>query len=331
MLRWKVRIDLFGYVKPFAPDLYVREFELYKAIYCGICREMRRRTGLLSSATLSYDMVFLAIARMAATDEKLKTARGRCTVNPFRRRNMILNSPSIEYSARASALLCYHKLRDDLADERGAKKLAAAIVLPFARRAAKKADLEELENDISACLERLSEIEANRVASVDEPADAFGELLGTVFAFGLPEDSGEILYDVGFHLGRFIYAADAAEDWGDDIAMGKYNPFALLYGEDFENEAYRREIHGVLTYSASLAAEALDRLDLSGKDAARNILMNTLCSGLSMRIGFLIGEDCPDNAFPQIDHKNCRGCGKCRKSKKMTKGLNDDKGSLQGT
>lgn len=311
-----MRFDLFGYVKPFVPDLYVREFELYKAIYCGICREMRRKTGLLSSATLSYDMVFLAIARMAAADEKLETARCRCTVNPFRRRNMIVNSPSIEYSAKASALLCYHKLRDDIADERGAKKLAAALALPFARRAAKKAELEELGEKIGYCLDRLSEIESKRVASVDEPADAFGELLGEVFAFGADREAADHLYDVGFHLGRFIYAADAAEDWGEDIAMGKYNPFALLYGDDFENETYRREIHGVLIYSASLAAEALDRLDLSGKDAARNILMNTLCSGLSMRIGFLIGEDCPDGAFPQIDRKNCRDCEKCRKSKK---------------
>ena len=40
---------------------------------------------------------------------------------------------------------------------------------------------------------------------------------------------------VGFHLGRFIYMADAVVDYRRDQRKGKYNPFlAMGTGEDWE-------------------------------------------------------------------------------------------------
>ena len=55
---------MFGYVRPYVPDLRVREHELYRAVYCGLCRSMGKHTGCASSFTLSYDFVFLAAVRM---------------------------------------------------------------------------------------------------------------------------------------------------------------------------------------------------------------------------------------------------------------------------
>ena len=155
---------MFGYVKPFAPDLYVREFDLYKAIYCGICREMKRKTGILSTATLSYDMVFLAIIRMSVSGEKLDLQKRACTVNPLRKKHMICGSPSIEYCARASALLTYNKILDDRSDERGAKRLLATLLSPIAKRASVKAGLGELGDEIRRAMEKLSEIEASNTS-----------------------------------------------------------------------------------------------------------------------------------------------------------------------
>ena len=308
---------MFGYVKPLASDLLVKENEFYKSTYCGICRSMKKHTGTLSCATITYDSVFLALVRMAyIPDSALDARMGRCIAHPLKKRCMLVDNEAIEYTARAFAILSYYKVADDINDEGAGKKILLGMARPVLSGAKKRADIDELEEIAREKLSAITKLENEKCPSVDIPAALFGELLGEFFAYGLSGEDRLVTYECGYHLGKFIYAADAAEDWGEDIAMGKYNPFALLYGDDFENETYRREIHGVLTYSASLAAEALDRLDLSGKDAARNILMNTLCSGLSMRIGFLIGEDCPDGAFPQIDRKNCRDCGKCRKSKK---------------
>ena len=37
---------MFGYVKPVVGELLVKEHEFYKATYCGICRAMKKHTGL---------------------------------------------------------------------------------------------------------------------------------------------------------------------------------------------------------------------------------------------------------------------------------------------
>ena len=61
---------LFGYVKPVARELKVKEYEFYKATYCGICRAMKKHTGTLSNIMLSYDSVFLALVRMAYIEDE---------------------------------------------------------------------------------------------------------------------------------------------------------------------------------------------------------------------------------------------------------------------
>ena len=56
---------MFGYVKPYKPELRVRELEEYKAVYCGLCRELGQSFGLFARFTLSYDFAFLAMLKTA--------------------------------------------------------------------------------------------------------------------------------------------------------------------------------------------------------------------------------------------------------------------------
>jgi dTDP-4-amino-4,6-dideoxygalactose transaminase len=56
---------------------------------------------------------------------------------------------ALDYSAYAAALLNFHKLSDDIADEKGMKKFVARLLRPMVKGAAKKArrkGFEELEN-----------------------------------------------------------------------------------------------------------------------------------------------------------------------------------------
>ena len=52
---------MFGYVRPLRDELKCRDFDLYRAVYCGLCRCMRRRYGLLAPMFLNYDFTFLAL------------------------------------------------------------------------------------------------------------------------------------------------------------------------------------------------------------------------------------------------------------------------------
>ena len=278
---------MFGYVKPFAPDLYVREYELYRAVYCGVCKSMHRRTGFFSSLTLSYDSVFLALVRMLYGDRELKVEKARCLANPFRRRKIVAENPAIEYTARVSAILIYEKLRDDLHDGGFFKKCRSLLMLPYAAYAKRRARLPELSATVRDALSRLSALEREGVASVDAPATVFGELLGAVFAYGMRQEDQETLYDIGHALGRYIYAADAAEDYEEDRKGHGYNPYVLSYGGAPLDGEMKGTMHTSLTLTLGTLASALEYLPFGNAAAVENILKNTVYVGLPERLAFL--------------------------------------------
>ena len=84
---------MFGYIKPYTPDLLVREHELYRAVYCGLCRAMSHNTGCMSCMALSYDFVFLATVRMVAEGNRPKAEYRRCLVHPIKKRPSIIENP----------------------------------------------------------------------------------------------------------------------------------------------------------------------------------------------------------------------------------------------
>ena len=114
---------MLGYIRTQGPELRLRDYEIYRALYCGLCRHMGKCTGQCSRFSLSYDFVFLAAVRISILNEPVTTILSRCPVHPLHKRKTVKDSETLKYCADASALLTYHKCRDDLADERGFKKM----------------------------------------------------------------------------------------------------------------------------------------------------------------------------------------------------------------
>ena len=283
---------MFGYVKPVIADLLVKEHEFYRATYCGICRSMKKHTGALSNTTLSYDAVFLALVRMVYTDGLTCTSSmRRCIAHPAKRRPMLDENEAIEYTARAFAILTHYKLLDDLSDEKFLKRAAVTLARPITARARRLADLSDLERIVSDGLARISELEREGCPSVDTPAGLFGELLGEIFAHGLEGEARLVSYECGMHLGRFIYAADAAEDYCKDRASGSYNPYVIAYGGADLSEENKRSIRTGLLLECSRIEAAVNLMPFEGKATIENIIKNIIYLGLVKRIEFLGGGD----------------------------------------
>ena len=279
---------MFGYVKPVASELLVKEHEFYRATYCGICRAMKKHTGVLSNVTLSYDSVFLALVRMLyIEDEDFSARRRRCIAHPLSRRPMLDENSAIEYTARAFAVLTYYKLKDDLHDERGVKRMAATAVSPITHHANTKAALGELSELVADRLGKIDELEAERCASVDAPASLFGELLGEIFAYGLPDAERLVPYECGYHLGKFIYAADAAEDYDSDLEKGRYNPYVLLYDGAPLTKENKESIKCALLLECRRIEAAVNLLPFGTRATIENIINNIIYLGLVKRIEFL--------------------------------------------
>ncbi len=279
---------MFGYVKPVVSELLVKENEFYRATYCGICRAMKKHTGSLSNVTLSYDSVFLALVRMLyIPDSDFGVEMRRCIAHPTKKRGMLKENEAIEYTARAFAVLTYYKMQDDLCDERALRRLAVNMLRPVASSAKKKASLDELADVVAKKLSEISRLEREGCPSVDKPATLFGELLGEIFAFGLSDKERLVPYHVGYHLGRFILSADAAEDYEKDRQSGAYNPYVILYeGRELTDEN-RETIKCALILECKSIEAATNLLPYGTRATIENIINNIIYLGLIKRISFL--------------------------------------------
>ncbi len=282
---------MFGYVKPVKPELLVKEYEFYRATYCGICRAMKRHTGAFSNITLSYDSVFLALLRMLyVEDSDIGAEQRRCIAHPMKRRYMLKENAAIEYTARAFAILTYYKMADDLHDERGIRKLAVGAVRPILSHARVRAALPELADTVKNKLAEISGLEDAGCVSADKPAALFGELLGEIFSHGLSDSDRLVPYECGYHLGKFIYCADAAEDYEEDGKNGKYNPYVLMYGGNPLTPENKSSIKCGLLLECKKIEAAVNLLPFGSRAMIENIINNIIYLGLVKRIEFLDGE-----------------------------------------
>lgn len=273
---------MFGYVKVNSGELKVKEHELYKGAYCGLCRSMGKCTGQCSRMSLSYDFTFLVMLRLALSDTKVSFSQKRCLAHPLKKRNVMNSNEQLDVCAYSAAILGYHKIRDDLCDERGPKKLKARIYYPFVkswRKKALKAGYSELDAKVADALERLAELERKKIPSVDAPAELFGEILACFTSYGLNGAEQKIGREIGRCVGKWIYIIDALDDCAEDKEKGRYNPFLLLYGGREPAGAELESIETALKVELCAAEAAMDLLG-TDREPIRNIIENILYLGM---------------------------------------------------
>ncbi len=280
---------MFGFVKPEQGSLLVKEYAFYKATYCGICRQMKAHTGALSPIFLTYDSVFLALVRMVFEDKKSIGARmGRCLAHPVKKRPMLLPNKATEYTAKVFALLSYYKMKDDLADEGALTRIGLLPARPVLAGARKRAgEYAALESVIAEKLSEISRLEKEGCKSVDTCAHPFGELLGSLFSYGLSGEDAIVTRELGYHLGKFIYAADAAEDYDEDLKKGRFNPYVLSYDKKPLTQENKDVIRTALVLECTRMEAAVNLLDFRGSLTLEALIRNIIYNGLLNRIDFL--------------------------------------------
>lgn len=293
---------MFGYVKPWIPELRVREEATYRALYCGLCRTMKKTVGRLSTLSLSYDFVFFLICRLRAAQATPVAVPRRCIAHPFRRRPTVDAGEIGALAARISALLTYDQLRDDLRDRGAQKRLRARLLLPIFASARRRAKLSDLDAEFRRSLDALDALERAGEPSADKAAETFGALLGCAFAYGLAGDDARILYEIGRHTGRFIYLADAAEDYDDDRRRGNYNPLVLSHGGRDMTPREKNALHTALLLELT-ALERAAALLPPKRDDLSEITDNILYIGLPRRVAYLKTEETTPGEKPEGEKK----------------------------
>ena len=270
---------MFGYVRPLKGELKVRDYELYQAAYCGLCRQLKQRHGFLSTFMLSYDLTLLAALFMALDGDKGFKAK-RCAASPFKKKNMCNSCPGLESAADITVILGYEKFKDDKADSKGIRRLLSMAAMLVFDRAYKKASraLPSFAGETASCLGELSRIEKEKCPSMDAAADSFARILSAAAREAKCEKRDE-LASLLYQVGRWVYIVDAADDLAEDAKSGAYNCLALRYNApngELEEEN-KRSLKDTLDLSASIAGDAAQRLEL-GKYSA--LVMNILDLGM---------------------------------------------------
>ena len=276
---------MFGYVLVDKPSLRVREFDYYRATYCGLCHAMGKCTGCVSRMSLSYDVTFFALVREMLEGTKVEIVKKRCPRHILKPINTVQINPELEFSAYVGGILTSQKIVDNLNDEKGVKKILAKVLhLVFSKMERESMfGLPDLYDIICEKLKVLGELEQNRVASIDAPADIFGELMAEALSFGLDGDKKLIAKNVGKRIGRWIYIVDAFDDYKKDRESGSYNPFVLLYdGQNF-TEDNLISISKMLEAELSLAFSAIELIDDEDKNR-EEIVKNILCLGMPQSV-----------------------------------------------
>ena len=296
---------MYGYVRPPLGTLTEEETERFRRIYCGLCHTLGRRYGTAARFILNYDFTFLAILLSDPTEESF--CKSRCLVSPFRRRCFQASSGALELAADESVILAYWQLRDGAADHdwlHGLKYRGISEILePAYRRAA---SLRPGFDERTRCqLELLGQLEAERCPSIDRAADAFAALLGAAAQEVEDPVRRRVLEQLLYHLGRWIYLVDAADDLKKDAVSGNYNPVALRFGLEggvWTVEA-RREFAATLDHSIHMMTTAFELWDFG---VWTPVLESTLYTGL-----FQVGKAVLDGTFQAVrrgrirkNHKN---------------------------
>lgn len=276
-----------GYIVIDRPELKVREYELYTAYYCGVCRSVAKRYGQFPRLALTYDAAFLAILLSALSGEEESLEKQHCIVHPVRERPFVVNSEATDYAADMMLILAYGKLDDDVRDE---GKLSAKLLKRLAHSSYLR--LSDANGEVTSVMEKelrvLSRLEKKKSPSLDETSASFGRIMGTALMC-YSGDDGEraVLYNTGYHLGRWIYIADAADDLEEDIEKNRYNPLVYRFAYDGSAET-AEEFRARIKEATELnlydclgeAAKALDLLDIKKNEG---IVKNVIYLGLRLR------------------------------------------------
>lgn len=263
---------MFGYIRPYKPEMRVWEFEVYQAVYCGLCRQLGHAFGPLARLTLSYDFVFMALLDLALHGEKPQIRPGRCPFNPLVKRPYLTGGAALERAAAAAMVLLYYQALDHRKDERGAAKWMWSAALPFLRTMAKRGEqlMPGVDQAAARLLAEQAQVEAGP-ASLDAACEPTGTCMRQLVCLLAPEGQpGRALERMSYFLGKSIYLFDCLDDWEEDQRRGRYNP--LVAGQWQREEAQQAARMAV--------AEAAGAFYLVDFPQQQPILENIVCRGL---------------------------------------------------
>ena len=219
---------MFGYVRVDTPYLYIKDDELYRAMYCGVCKGIGQVCGHSAKMGLSYDVTFLSVILHNILGVDVKIEKSHCLTHCIRSKKMANVDELTCQLGALNTILVYYKCTDDIED--GDKGRGKRLWFKKGFRKAKTA-YPEIEKIVKENLAKHAELEKAQIDSVDQAADGTANMLAELSDYLLQDKATGYTHNLFYAVGKWIYLIDALDDYDKDVQKGGYNPFLLAYKE----------------------------------------------------------------------------------------------------
>lgn len=266
---------MFGYIKISKGELKIKEYELYRGVYCSLCKVLGKNYGLWSRFTLNYDFTFLCLLNMSLKDGCNKFTQKGCTFNPLKKCQFCDNTEAFQMPSAAAMIMSYYKLLDNIEDEKGIKKIGYLILKPFLKSANNKAKKKYpfVEEIVAEYISKQAQLEKADCKEIDPVADPTAVALSKLLMLCSDDASQKrVLERLGYCLGRYIYLLDAFCDLEEDTLKGRYNVLKNKPAEEVK-EYIKSQIYFCINESI----KAFELLDIK---KYKSVLGNIIYLGL---------------------------------------------------
>jgi len=219
---------MFGYVRADTPYLYIKDDQLYRAMYCGVCKGIAEVCGHSARMGLSYDVTFLSVILHNLAGIDVQIEKSHCLTHCIRSRQMANVDELTRQLGALNTVLVYYKYTDDIADGDRGRGKRLWFQQGFARV---KKKYPEIEKIVRENLENQEKAEKEKTDSIDRAADATALMLADFSDYALGDKKTPHSRNLFYAIGKWIYLIDALDDYDKDLKKGAYNPFVLAYGE----------------------------------------------------------------------------------------------------
>lgn len=203
-------------------------------MYCGVCKGIKKGCGQTARTALTYDMAFMSALVHNIAGKDVKIEKQHCVIHPFKKRPMAAADELTILLGCVNTVLAYYKLLDDKND-----KEARSFLRIFYKRGYKRAvaKFPPLDNIIKEQMAAQSKLEKEGCSVIDMACEPSAEMMKQLSEVVLGDKSTPYTKSLCYAVGKWVYLADALDDYDKDVKKGRYNVLYNAYGDKTQKEA----------------------------------------------------------------------------------------------
>lgn len=278
---------MFGYIIPDKANLYVKDFQVYNAFYCSLCKALSREGNQLTRLSANYDATFFDIFIHSLLRKEVAIKSETCMI-AMKKKNVVKIDDLTIRVADVAVLLLYYSLTDDILDGKKSRRIIRTSFVLRTRKAKKREPI--INTIIEESYRKLRELEKEQSTNIDKVADTSAKMLQDItcqFKTLTYEESNFI-----YNIGKLIYLFDAVDDVEEDTKNKTYNPVILSYGSCVDKKEYlnehKDEVSFLLNSAYSRIVECYDKMEIIEFEG---ILSNIIYLGIRNQIDTVLSGE----------------------------------------